>query len=92
MFETQIILELITLTFFSGLIINFLKKFKQNKTTYILAISPLAAFTTGFTMRLSGIKDWIDIGFFLTEFSYLFVWALFVLCAVLGQLKYWKVK
>ena len=91
MFTTQIMIELTTLTFFSVLLVSFLKKFKVTKITYILAISPILAFTIGFTMRLSGVQGWVDTGFFFTEFSHLFVWTLFVLCGVLGQLKYWKV-
>jgi len=51
---------------------------------------PLWLFGLGFSLRLMMDKSLIDLGYFLTDFSTLFVTILFTLFLFLGQLRYWK--
>lgn len=41
-------------------------------------------------MRLTDKEGFIDLGFFLTDFSSLFIYTLLATFLLLGQLKYWK--
>jgi hypothetical protein len=47
-------------------------------------------FSLGFILRLSGQKSIIDIGYFLTDSSSIFLYALFTGALMLGQIKFWK--
>jgi hypothetical protein len=53
---------------------------------------PLFMFVIGFSLRISGNKEMIDFGYFMTELATLSATILFVTCMFLGQLKYWKMK
>ncbi|MBI4043289.1 MAG: hypothetical protein HY393_00595 [Candidatus Diapherotrites archaeon] len=68
-----------------------LKRFSAPKSTAIFSLFPLALFGLGFVLRLTAEPALIDIGFFFTEFSYLFIYVLFTLSLVLGQVKYWGI-
>lgn len=70
---------------------SLIKKFTSVKLYYPLLIA-IALFSTGFSLRLSNNQPVIDIGFFMTEISHLFVYALFTAALILGQEKYWKIK
>jgi len=41
-------------------------------------------------MRLLPTEEIVDLGFFFTEVSNMYLYVLFVLALLLGQLKYWK--
>jgi hypothetical protein len=72
------------------LMLNFLSRFKVKKSVVLTILFPLAVFTAGFSLRLTGAREIVDMGFFLTDFSFLFTYLLFASSFVLGQLKYWK--
>lgn len=89
MFYFQLIIEeivFLTLLFFLVLI---LRKFdRKDLLSYFLL--PLILFVVGFTMRLNSNPNFIDLGFFFTEISNLWLYILFVIVLMLGQIKYWK--
>lgn len=85
----QIFVIFLLLALFSLLIILLLKKFRKDLRITLLFIAPLLIFCLGFGMRLSAAPKMVDLGFFFTEFSGLFVSVLFAVCLMLGQLKYW---
>lgn len=87
---TQLVIESLITGLALILMLNFLSRFKIKKSVLIIIFFPLLLFTAGFSLRLTGIKELVDIGFFLTDFSFLFTYLLFASSFVLGQLKYWK--
>ena len=87
----QYSIEFLVLAVSSVLLVNFLRKFRTVKQIYTLVILPLLLFVIGFSMRLSNEKDFIDLGFFFTDFSFLFVYLMFAISFLLGQIKYWKI-
>jgi len=72
------------------LITRFISAFKIKREYFLLFIFPLFIFTLGFSMRLTEIKSMVGLGFFFTDFSFLFVYLLFAIALMLGQLRYWK--
>lgn len=88
----QLLVEIIVLTVFSASIIKFLDNFKLKRFYFMLFLLPLLSFIIGFSLRFTGDKFLIDIGFFFTDFSYLFVYLIFAVALILGQLRYWKIK
>lgn len=66
-----------------------LKKFNR-KDLFPYLFLPVVLFTTGFYMRLNSNSKIIDLGFFFTEISSIWLYVLFVLALLLGQIKYWK--
>ena len=85
-------IELILLVIFVALLNLLLADFKLKKRQLIVFIFPLLTYAVGFTLRLSDNKEFVDLGFFFTEFSTIFVTILFSLCLYLGQVKYWNIK
>jgi len=90
MFTIQILAVTTTLALFSFLIAALFKKFGREKRMVILFTIPLLVFCVGFIFRMSETQGIVDLGFFLTDFSGLFISTLFAICILLGQLKYWK--
>lgn len=90
MFWVQVGIILLIIIVFSWFVLEIFRDFgiKINRTKYLLL--PLLLFSLGFVLRLSQNKSLIDLGYFLTEFSTLFVTVLFTAFLFLGQLKYWK--
>ncbi|HLC77455.1 MAG TPA: hypothetical protein VJH04_04600 [archaeon] len=88
----QYLAELVTLLIASILLVSFLRRFSTIKQLYCLVLLPLMLFFMGFSMRLSGERDFIDLGYFFTDFSFLYVYLIFALSFLLGQVKYWKLK
>ena len=72
-----------------GMLSSFLNNFAVPRNAYALLFLPLAIFSAGFFLRLTGEKELVDAGFFLTEFSFLLVYITFTASLVLGQIKYW---
>ena len=87
-----ILVEVILLSIFVALLNFLLADFKVKKRRFVVFVFPLLAYVVGFTFRLSGNKELIDLGYFFTEFSTIFVTILFSLCMYLGQIKYWRIK
>ena len=87
-----IAVEIILFSFFVLLIIDFTRDFPMKKRKILVFVSPLFTFLVGFSLRLTGIDKLVDLGFFFTELSTIFVTILFTLCLYLGQVKYWKLK
>lgn len=87
-----VFVEVILLGIFVALLNFLLADFKVKKRKFLALVFPLLTYVAGFTLRLTGNKDLIDLGYFFTEFSTIFVTILFTLCLYLGQLKYWRVK
>jgi len=91
-FFVQMLAESSLLAISLILLMKFLGNFKVKKLTLEILTFPLLVFALGFALRLTDQKELIDTGFFLTDYSSLFVYLLFAACLVLGQLKYWKIK
>jgi len=70
-------------------ILNLCKKFGRKDISYYILL-PLTLFIIGFLFRLSKESNMIDVGYFLTELSYILLTTFFVIALLLGQLKYWK--
>jgi cyanate permease len=90
MFTIQILVVAITLVLFSFLISALFKKFGRERKMVAFFVIPLFVFCLGFIFRMSKNQSIVDLGFFLTDFSGLFISTLFATCILLGQLKYWK--
>lgn len=90
MFLEYVIVEGITVLIGGGLLLYLLRQFTKRSYLVFIVLFPLIAFALGFSLRLSGIPKIIDIGFFFTDFGFLFVYLLFALAFLLGQIKYWK--
>jgi hypothetical protein len=88
----SIFAEVFLLIIFTFLVFNFLTDFGVKKKKGLIFIVPLLTYVVGFSLRLSSIKGLVDLGFFLTEFSTIFVTVLFTLCLYLGQVRYWRIK
>lgn len=90
MFGVQVGIILLICIIFSWLVLGIFRDFgvQASQTKYLLF--PLLLFSLGFVLRLSQNKPLIDLGYFLTEFSTLFVTVLFTAFLFLGQMKYWK--
>jgi hypothetical protein len=75
---------------YSFSLIGIFRRFKRSYKTAVIFVLPLFFFTVGFLMRLNGDKEMVDLGFFLTDFSNLYIYTLFATFLMLGQLRYWK--
>ena len=75
---------------YSLIIILFFRKFLKDLRFPLILIASFAVYCFGFYLRLTGSKEGIDLGFFLTDFSALFLTALFTASLLLGEIKYWK--
>ncbi len=91
-FLLQVFVELIAVSASIIVLIVFLKRFNIGKIFLTLVMFPVTAFSIGFTLRLTGDKNLIDTGYFLTEYSLIFTYLIFASCCLLGQVKYWKIK
>lgn len=89
MFLLQLTTEVFVFIVLILVLILILKKFNRKDLFLYLSLS-LILFTIGFSMRLSGKTEIIDLGFFFTEISSIWLYTLFVLALLLGQIKYWK--
>lgn len=87
-----VFIEVILLGIFVALLNFLLVDFEVKRRKLLVFIFPLLTYIAGFTLRLTSNKELIDLGFFFTEFSTIFVTVLFSLCLYLGQIKYWKIK
>ena len=88
-YQNQIMFLLLILLLLTLELLFILKKFKRSDLFPYL-LFPLLIFVIGFCLRLSNNQEKVDLGFYLTEVSYIFLTMLFVLALFLGQLKYWK--
>jgi hypothetical protein len=77
------------LVLYGLVLMTLLGRFRRMEFTKFLFL-PMAVFGFGYCLRFSGKPPIIDLGFFLTDFSGLFVSVLFTTFLLLGQLKYWK--
>lgn len=90
MFFFQIFVIVLTLALFSLLTIILFGKFNRELKFVLLPVAPLLVFCVGFALRLTGELPIVNLGFFLTEFSGLYVSVVFAVCLLLGQMKYWE--
>lgn len=90
MFLTYLAAEIAVLLVASALVINFLRVFGIRKNYTVIMMFPLFIFTLGFSLRLSGIREIVDLGFFFTDFTFVFIYIMFTASFMLGQIKYWK--
>lgn len=70
----QIVSQIIVLIVLLFLLDNFISQFKTNKKTFYPLITIIIIFTVGFAMRLLGNQEVINLGFYLTEVSYIFIY------------------
>ncbi len=89
MFFLQLATEILIFIILDISLFLLLKKFNR-KDLFLYLCMPLALFTIGFTMRLTSNQDNINLGFFFTEISSIWLYVMFVLALLLGQIKYWK--
>ena len=75
---------------FGILLYLFLKKFNAKKHIYLPLFIALLLFAAGFYFRISGEKELVDLGFFFTESSTLFISVMFTTALIMGQERYWK--
>ncbi len=91
MFLTQTLFIIGSFLVYLFVLVFLVKSFNPKLIKYCLAlVIPLLLFTLGFIMRVSNNKPLVDLGYFLTESAGLFVYIIFALTFLLGQLKYWK--
>jgi len=69
-----------------------LRKFDTKNMVFLPLYFVLVLFSLGFAFRLSGNNDIVNMGFYFTEMSFLFVNVVFTIALLLGQKKYWKLK
>ncbi len=87
-FQIAVISFLVLL--YSYLLIEIFRKFNiKIRNTYFFII-PLGVFSIGFVLRLNSDINFVNLGYYLTDFTGLFVSVLFTTFLLLGQLKYWK--
>jgi len=68
-----------------------IQKFKQTPHFNGVKHKNFLIFTIGFSLRLSKNQNIIDMGYFMTDISFLFIEILFTIALILGQMKYWKI-
>ncbi len=90
MFIYQAIVIIALSAFYCFLVFLFLERFTKELSLPVMLIFPVIIFSTGFILRLSENKPMIDIGYFFTDSSSIFLYALFTGALILGQLKFWK--
>lgn len=90
MLTYQILTIIVLLVLYSFVATTFCRRFTKELSLSIMLIFPIIVFSVGYIMRLSGNKPIIDIGYFFTDSSSIFLSALFTGALILGQLKYWK--
>lgn len=90
MFEFQILVIAFVALLFSGILLSIFKQFDRGVKLALILVIPLLTYSLGFILRLTANKYVVDVGFFLTDFSALFIYTLFATFLLLGQLKYWK--
>ena len=90
MFWLQVGVIFCLLIGFSIILAGIFKKFGLKAKFVLPLLIPLFVFSLGFCLRLSEKYGMVDLGFFLTDFSELFLTALFIAFLFLGQLRYWK--
>ena len=90
MFNVQIGIICLVIIVFSKLVLDVFRGFEMKIRYSRCLLFPLWLFGFGFSFRLTSNKSLIDLGYFLTDFSTLFVTVLFTVFLFLGQLKYWR--
>jgi hypothetical protein len=90
MFIYQIIMITSLLTTYGVLIFLFCRIFTKKLNLPFMLVIPIIIFSLGFILRLSEQKSLIDVGYFLTDSSSIFLYALFTGALILGQIKFWK--
>lgn len=90
MLALQTAVILITFVVFTFLIIKLFKTFNLKIKWAMYFLIPLIIFCLGFILRLTKVEDIISLGYFLTDFTSLFIYVLFAITFLLGQIHYWK--
>lgn len=90
MFLAYLGVEILVLSVAFILVHNFLKTFRLRRKYTAPMVFPLVLFTAGFSLRLSGVQEMMDIGFFFTDFTFVFIYILFTASFMMGQIRYWK--
>jgi hypothetical protein len=88
-FREQILIVVIVFSLALFFLRHFLRAFRAPKI-FVVSVFPLALFSFGFALRLRGEKEVVDLGFFFTDFAFLFTYVLFAAALLLGQIRYWK--
>jgi len=90
MYVEYLLAETLTVAVAGTLLLGLIRKFSSKAPLKAVVLFPLLSFVIGFSLRLSGPEEIIDLGFFFTDFSFLFVYILFTIALLLGQLRYWE--
>lgn len=75
---------------FIFLVVRLLRHFGRGNDLIIYFVTPLLIYSFGYILRLSGDKPLVDLGFYMTDYSFMFVYTIFAVSILLGQLRYWK--
>jgi len=71
---------------------NYLGALKTNEKAKrkitLVFLTVVLLFSAGFAMRLNAEREIIDLGYYLTDFAFLFAYLLIAVAALLGQAKY----
>lgn len=77
----------------TGLLLHFLFRSFRLSIRWVAVFSfPVLLFLVGFILRLSDAKEYVDVGFFFTEYAFLYGSVLLWFAMLAGQIKYWDVK
>lgn len=90
MFRVQAVTILFFLSIYTVVLLLLVNKFKFNKKLLVVFEVPLTTFCLGYLLRLTGNQALINLGYFLTDSSGMFLSILFAFFLMLGQIKYWN--
>lgn len=90
MFQESVLIAVTSMYIVSLLALSDKFGVKKRNTLFFLPL--LVIFALGYYFRFSETPHLVDMGFFLTDSSYLFVYVLFSFFLMLGQMRYWKRK
>jgi hypothetical protein len=77
---------------YSCLLVVIFRKFGLKTKDACFFIVPLIIYSVGFVLRVNHNIDVVNLGYYLTDFTGLFVTVLFTSFLLFGQLKFWKIK
>ncbi|HBB76207.1 MAG: hypothetical protein A2186_00470 [Candidatus Levybacteria bacterium RIFOXYA1_FULL_41_10] len=90
MFFYQVLVISVVFLTYSLSLLFFFRRFKKDIGFSAIIVMPIAVFSLGYLLRLTENKAFVDLGYFLTDSSYIFIYSLFTSALVIGQIKFWE--
>ena len=85
MFVIQIILITIGVTVYTYVLLHLSNQFGKQYIKYVsYLLVPIYSFSIGFILRLSGNKDFVDLGYFFTESALVLSYLILTFSMLLG--------